>query len=477
MKELRADDLRFTFEEVTAFLNDVTGLGLSTEDINTLDAQTEGWIAGLQLAALALQEKLSVQGREGAVSFINAFGASHRFVLEYLVEEVLEQQSPAIQLFLLKTSILERMTASLCNAVYFDQHESAEEDFGREILSELDRANLFLISLDDERRWYRYHHLFAEILRGRLSQTIPDELSVLHHRASVWYEHQGLTDEAVAHAIDAQDLERAADLIEQYGMQMIAGSEVSRLSRWLEQLPEEFVRTRPWLCVFLAWVRYYVGPRDQVALHLQDAKSALDAALEVQDSSDQNKSGQIFNNRMHIAGHIAALRAYLALQNEDFDLVAELAQVALDLLPEEDYARGTSAIALAETPRKYGDLVASERAYDRAREIAEECGNLPMAVSAVAYMGLQQAKQGRLHLAYETYLEALDLATTPDGHELPAAGLPYVNLGDLMREWNELEVAGSYLEKASIYATSGDMRIRWSLAISPLHEFGCRWAN
>jgi LuxR family maltose regulon positive regulatory protein len=452
MTELRARDLRFTPQEVASFLNDVVGLGLSAEDTAALDTRTEGWIAGLQLAAL------SMRGSRDVSAFVSAFSGSHRLILDYLVEEVLDRQPASIQAFLLQTSVLERMTASLCDEVMEAQH--TDETAGcrcvgsQETLEYLEQANLFLVPMDNERRWYRYHHLFAELLRGRLHQRQPDLVPVLHRRASRWYEARELIDEAIGHALDAGDVEWATDLVEENGLQMVIRSECSTLAKWLEALPEELVRERPWLCVCHAWARYYVGPREQVEPRLQDAERWMARA---ETSALTEAEGR------YVAGHIAALRAYMALQNEELGRVAELAQRALDLLPTKDdasasqqasgslrkvsYARATSAIALAETPRERGDLVASERAYARAREIAEECGNIPMAVSAVAYMAYQQAKQGRLHKALETNRQALTLSIGPDGRELPAAGLPYVKMGDLMREWNELETATQYLER------------------------------
>jgi LuxR family maltose regulon positive regulatory protein len=459
MTELRARDLRFTPQEVASFLNDALGLGLSAQDTAALDARTEGWIAGLQLAAL------SMRGSRDTSAFVRAFSGSHRLILDYLVEEVLDRQPASIQAFLLRTSVLERMTALLCDEVMAAQPTGAGPRAGsQETLEYLEQANLFLVPLDNERRWYRYHHLFAELLRGRLHRSQPGLVPLLHRRASRWYEAQGLIDDAIGHALEAGDVERAADLVEAHGLQMVVRSECSTLAKWLEQLPEEVVRARPWLCVCHAWARYYVGPRELVEPRLQDAEQALRRMDGAESSGYSEGEGR------YVAGHIAALRAYMALQNEELGQVAELAQRALDLLPAGDYARATSAIAsaaqqafgalpemsyaratsaiaLAETPRERGDLAASERAYARAREIADECGNIPMAVSAVAYMAYQQAKQGRLHKALQTNRQALALAVGPDGRELPAAGLPYVKMGDLMREWDELETATQYLER------------------------------
>jgi LuxR family maltose regulon positive regulatory protein len=334
---------------------------------------------------------------------------------------------------------------------------------------------MFLIPLDQQRSWYRYHHLFADLMHRKLEQAYPQLIPTLHRRASQWFQENAYLDEAVLHALAAPDFDRAANLIERYGMQMVVSSELVTLQRWLDALPEETITARPWLCICHAWARYYVGLREEVEPRLKDAERAL------QSGPGERVSALNETDKRHIAGNIAALRAYIALQNEELDRVEPLAQRALELLPEEDparatsaialaaqqafgtlpeagYARATSAIALAETPRQQGDLAASEKAYARAKEIAEQSGNLPMAVSAVAYMAYQQAKQGRLHKAHATLLDALALAVGPDGSQLPAAGLPYVKLGDLMREWDELETARKYLEKGI------DLCIQWGHA-------------
>jgi LuxR family maltose regulon positive regulatory protein len=211
LTELRATDLRFSSSEAAEFLNQVMGLDLSAEDIAALEARTEGWIAGLQLAAI------SMQGREDTASLIKSFTGSHRFVLDYLVEEVLEQQSESIQNFLLQTAILDRLTGSLCDAVRFGEAKSPTgQDNAQATLEMLEHANLFIVPLDEERRWYRYHHLFADLLRQRLRQTQPEQVSTLHQRASEWYEQNRFIDEAIEHALRAEEFERAAHLIEEH---------------------------------------------------------------------------------------------------------------------------------------------------------------------------------------------------------------------------------------------------------------------
>ena len=241
LTELRAADLRFTPEEAGAFLNQMMNLNLSAENIAALETRTEGWIAGLQLAAL------SMQGREDIASFIQSFTGSHRFVLDYLVEEVLQHQSEHIRSFLLQTAILDRLCAPLCNAV-------TEREDGKEMLDILERNNLFLIPLDDKRQWYRYHHLFADVLQAHLTEAQPDQVSTLHQRASAWYERNGLRPDAIRHALAAKDFERAAGLIELAWPATEDGSiQSATWLGWVKTLPEELVHARPvlnvWLCV------------------------------------------------------------------------------------------------------------------------------------------------------------------------------------------------------------------------------------
>src|SRR5229473_493729 len=247
LTELRAADLRFTPSEAAGFLNQGMGLNLSAKDISALEMRTEGWIAGLQLAAI------SMQGHQNTTSFIKSFTGSHHFVLDYLVEEVLQQQSESVQTFLLRTSILDRLCGPLCDAVLLDATAS-----GQATLEYLERANLFIVSLDNERRWYRYHHLFAELLRQRLHQSIASspgdaesQVNALHIRASLWYEDHGLEIEAFHHAVAANDVERAERLMEGKGIPLHFRGAVTAILDWLESLPTTVLNARPSL-----WARY-----------------------------------------------------------------------------------------------------------------------------------------------------------------------------------------------------------------------------
>ena len=270
LTELRAADLRFTPAEAAEFLNQVMGLNLSAEDIAALETRTEGWIAGLQLAAI------SMQGHQDAASFIKSFTGSHHFVLDYLVEEVLQQQPESVQTFLLRTSILDRLCGPLCDAVLLDPSAS-----GQETLEYLERANLFIVPLDNERRWYRYHHLFADLLRQRLHQSAAsstgDEgkgVAELHSRASQWYEDNGLEIEAFHHAAAANDVERAERLIEGKGMPLHFRGAVAPVLDWLESLPTTVLDARPSLWVTYASVSLVAGQTTGVEEKLQAAEAA-----------------------------------------------------------------------------------------------------------------------------------------------------------------------------------------------------------
>lgn len=452
LTELRAADLRFTPDEAAAFLNDVMGLGLSTEDIATLDARTEGWIAGLQMAALSMQARKDVSG------FIKAFSGSHRFVLDYLVEEVLDRQSSDVQEFLLKTSILERMTAPLCDAV-------TGRAGSQIILTRLEQANLFLIPLDDERRWYRYHHLFADLLRSRLEQPLPsvspasgeDEgggVPALHRRASEWYEKKGLISEAVGYALAANDIERVVRLVAGNALAMIYHSELRTLVRWLDALPDEAVRSQPWLCVAHAWTLAQAGKFDAVEPLLQEVEKALvgpDEHIEGPVLSDASlwtglkAVTQSEAEGQRIVGHIAAIRAYAAALRGEISRAVELAREALEHLPAGDLmVRGYTTTLLSAVLRLSGDLVAAAEASAEALVIGQAAGDSHLVADVLCDLAALHFLQGQLHKAVTTCRDAQQIAdkyVRQGGRPLPVMGYAYIRLSVVLREWNDLETA------------------------------------
>ena len=434
--ELRAADLRFTSDEVVAFLNDAMELGLSAESIAALDARTEGWIAGLQLAAI------SMQGRD-ADAFIQAFSGSHRFILDYLVEEVLDRQSADIREFLLKTSILERMMASLCDRV-------ANCTDSQDILSYLESANLFVLPLDDDRCWYRYHHLFSELLRNQLALNLPDQSSELHQRASVWFEEQGFTEETISHAFAARDYERAARLVEKNAMDMLHQSKYNILSSWIAALPQELVQERPWLCMYQSWTWHWAGMREEGEDYLLIAERILtDPALI--ESPDEGPAGIRVNDEdvQLLPGYIATVRAHYAATDENVPRAIEQAQKALQLLPEDDYyTRGTAAVALGAAYWGMGDVKNAEKAFYSSAANALRGGYQYRASSALVYYGMQLVKQALLLEAEKTFREALALSTGPGGRRFPNAGFPLAKLAELACEWNKLDEARKYVDES-----------------------------
>jgi len=418
LTELRARDLRFTSEETAAFFNQTMGLGLSSEDVAALVARTEGWIAGLQMTAL------SMQGQD-ATSFIKNFSGSHRYILGYLVEEVLDRQSDDIQEFLIETAILERMTAPLCDVV-------SQRDDSREMLNHLERANLFVVSLDDEGRWYRYHPMFAELLQGRLQQTRPDQVFPLHRRASAWYEREELLSEAVHHALAGKDVERAIRLIEGNALAMLHQGELATVLGWLDALPDGVVRSRPWLCVAYAWALAYGGRLDDLEPLLQDAEKALD-------------SGTSVSNRQHVEGHIAIIRAYGANMLGDLAHAEEFAQKALERLPKEDLkTRGMAATMRALLLYAHGDVKLASPAFDEALSISRAADDPHLTVHILCERALFQLALGQLHRAADTCREALRLAETSaqqGGRPLSVASYAHTRMANVLREWNDLEAS------------------------------------
>ena len=265
LTELRAADLRFTPAEAADFLNRMMGLNLRDADIAALEARTEGWIAGLQLAAL------SMQGRSDTASFIRSFTGSHHFILDYLVEEVLQRQPEHVRNFLLQTAILDRLSGPLCDAV-------TGQDGGKGMLEALERGNLFVVPLDDQRQWYRYHHLFAEVLQAHLREAQPDRVSALHRRASEWYEQNGLPSDAIRHALAAEDLERAAGLIELAWPAVEDGSLSAKWIGWVKALPDVLIRARPVLSVWYAYALLVSGEMEAADARLTDAERWLEPA-------------------------------------------------------------------------------------------------------------------------------------------------------------------------------------------------------
>jgi LuxR family maltose regulon positive regulatory protein len=444
LTELRVGDLRFTSSEAAGFLNQVMGLGLSTEDIAALEVRTEGWIAGLQLAALALQGTISVQGHESATSFVRSFTGSHRFVLDYLLEEVLERQPKSVQAFLLHTSILDRLCGPLCDAVFRSPTAS-----GQEILEYLDRANLFTIPLDNERRWYRYHHLFAELLRQRLQRSSASSTGdegvggaeyrdQLHVRASQWYEDNGLPIEAFHHAAAANDVERAGRLIRGERIPQHFRGAVTAVLDWLESLPKTVLDARPWLWWRYASLLLVSGQTTGVEEKLQAAEAAL-PVLGPDTEPDLSAVEGPDDETRNLIGLIAAARATLALTRYDPEAMLAQSHRALEYLhPDSLLSRASANWTLGHAYLLQGKRAAACQAFTAAISISQTAGDTFTTILAAIGLGNVQERENQLYQAAETYQRVLQLA---GDQPLQIIGEAHLGLARVLYEWNDLDGA------------------------------------
>ena len=373
------------------------------------------------MAALSIRDRLDVS------HFIQAFSGSHHYILDYLVEEVLNHQPENVQMFLLQTSILERLTSPLCEAV-------TGQAGGQAMLERLEKANLFLVPLDNERRWYRYHHLFADLLCARLQQSQPDLVAELHARAAEWCEHNGLAAEAVSHALAARDFERATRLVEQNALAMLARGEYTAVLTWIHKLPEELVHRRPRLCIYHAWVLTSTGQLDGVEPLLRSAEQ------HIQPDDPTNQAQDML-------GNVAAIRARVAEMDGHVSRAIELARLASEHLPENSLTRCAVGFVLGDAYFIYGDLTRAGQAWSDAMRLGQAADNIHVTVVALCQLANLRKTQGQLHRAADLYQEALQLATERGDWRFRALGNIDVGLGDLLREWNDLEAARQHVMK------------------------------
>jgi LuxR family transcriptional regulator, maltose regulon positive regulatory protein len=424
LTEVRVAHLRFSPEEASAFLRTTMGLTLSPEQISALEQRTEGWIAGLQLAALALQGRADISG------FLSGFTGSSRFVLDYLTEEVLSRQPAPVQAFLLHTSLLERLSGSLCD------HMRGQED-SQAMLEALERANVFVVPLDEERHWYRYHHLFAEVLRNRLQQAEPHLVPELHRRASAWYEQHHLWAEAIQHALAIPDGERAARLIEPIALPTAFRGQIYTVLGWLNGLPETVIHARPRLCVHYAQLLTLTNHREEAEALLQQAEQRLQEQMPTEQAQiDQ--------------GYVLDARSDIPLFSGDIPRAVSLAQQALSLLPETEVI--PYAGSLATTIRTYlvsGDVTpTSERAATAAVGFMRAADDLFSRVSSLCVLARLHTLQGRLRQAAATYAQVRQAVPQAEALQTVFSNVfYYVGLGDLLREWNKLDEAEQHLRQ------------------------------
>jgi LuxR family maltose regulon positive regulatory protein len=421
LTELRANDLRFTVEETAVFLHQVMGLNLTAAEVAALEARTEGWIAGLQIAAL------SMQGHEDIAGFIQSFSGSHRHILGYLAEEVLNRQSTQTLSFLLQTSILDRLCGALCDAV-------TGESGGQTILENLAHANLFIMPLDDEGRWYRYHHLFAEVLQARLQKNHPGQVSELHRRACDWLEQNNLIDAAIHHAIAGGNSKQAARLVEKLLSIKWQTGEIKTLQRWLSAIPRASWQAYPRLWLVQAWVAMTVGDFVEGDLNLRAAEDAL-GSLDTETVQ-------------HLRPEVMAFRASYASLTQDPHAV-ELAEQALSELPENYWMRGMLVVFLGAAYYSAGDL---NTALDILAEVPgsslRDGGRHTHRIHLLAFAGTVQYAKGRLNDSLPLFYHALEL-TEPGGIPIPFVGtlLTYMSISPVLYELNKLEQAEQFLTR------------------------------
>jgi len=464
LSELRAADLRFTSSEAAEFLNQVMGLDLSAEDIGALETRTEGWIAGLQLAAL------SMRGREDVPGFIRAFAGDNRYILDYLVEEVLQRQPERVRSSLLQTSIIDRLSGPLCDAVTGQEEGNAR-------LEALERGNFFVVPLDDKRHWYRYHHLFADVLFAHLMAEQPAQISTLHRRASEWYEHNGSVADAIRHALSARDFERAADLVELAVPAIRRSRQEATLLGWLQALPDEVLHVRPVLSAVYAGALLQGGEFEGVDARLQDAERWLDTTADRRARPDALSAEMVVVDEeefRRLPGSIAVFRAGQALALGDVPETVTYARRALDLVPEDDYfRRGAAAAILGLASWTSGDLEAAHRSYADGMVSLQKAGYISDAVGGSIALADIRIAQGRLREAMRTYEHALQLATEHGEPTMRGTADMYVGMSELHREHDDLEDATQHLlrsKEQGEHTGFPQNPYRWRVAMARIRE-------
>ena len=429
MLEIRMADLRFSLPELTDLLTRAQAGTLSPEEINVLEDRTEGWAAGIQMAVLSLR------GKADPSQFVHNLAGSRRFILEYLTEEVFKEQPETIQQFLLETSILDRMSPALCDAVIAAAGtDGGQEGSSQDILAYLEKANLFLVPLDAEGTWFRYHHLFADLLQMRLKHSSdPERQRVLHKRASAWFDSQGWTAEAIQHAIAAQDFERAASLVEQNTISLLAAGELHRVLSWVGMLPAGLAASRPWLNICQAWVLAFAGKASLVEPYLLQAEANIESAN--YDPAERDS----------LRAEITAIRALLTITGGAVEAPLELARSAADVLPTgSSFARGVYRWAVGFARRMAGDLPGAEKAFEDVLKIGRETANVWTVSTACVDLGMVVRLSGRLRKAESIYRQGLAWMGEAGARGLGFVGRLESFLANVLYEKNSLDEALGY---------------------------------
>jgi LuxR family maltose regulon positive regulatory protein len=441
--ELRAADLRFLESEAAQFLNDVMGLQLDARSVAMLEERTEGWIAGLQMAALSMRDRDDKRG------FVEGFSGSNRVILDYLLEEVLASQSPEIQRFLLRTSILERLTAPLCDAILADDEGSERDGDDRSArpdsvflsrsastLEHLERANVFLVPLDDERNWYRYHQLFSDLLRTQLQKSLGAQgVARLHLRAAEWYERNGSILEATHHASLASDDERVERLIEQHYMDVVNRGEMSWVRSWMGKLSKDQIYRRPWLCLFEALSRSWFGQLEEAGLLLDEAEERIRSEAAGPDAQSMR-------------GYHAFVKSRVTAMQGDTRRAIEYGIMARQNIGADNLAlQNDASITLGFEYFLYGDFVNAEKTLDEMIRSGIEAEAINNPVAGYALLARMRAYQGRLREAHDYLQKASQLVQEAEGKYLGVTGLGKIGMAALLCEWNDTEAALSLVKQ------------------------------
>ncbi|MBE0697615.1 MAG: hypothetical protein IH586_11900, partial [Anaerolineaceae bacterium] len=423
LAEIRLKELRFTEQETAEFLSQAIGFDLKAEDIASLETRTEGWIAGLQLAAISLVQSGLTPGENAVSDFIQSFTGNDRFIMDYLIDEVLSRQPEPIQQFLLHTSILERFNAELCQALFENEGEDTQS-----ILAYLDQANLFLIPLDHRREWYRYHHLFSELLQYRLKSTQGKSLVLtLKRRASAWFDNNSFAGESIRYAQSAADWDLSCSLIEKYGPSIMQRGEQAEVLRWLGPIPDSVIRQNPVICRYYGYILSVTGKLDLGEIYLRLAEQAL--------PGDQDHLGSTL-----------AFASYNACFRGEFQSEIDLSRRALSLLPKENHwMRGLAAVSLGLGLCHTGDPQGSETAMKEAFLAGQMTNHARTCVHALTYLGRISVLRLDFQQAESYFQQACEYKI--DGRIYAGIDIPLFDLAQLKYEQNDLDRSMAYVEQ------------------------------